>query len=442
MPPWKNRLSSVLFWSVISAAFIGPGTVTTAARAGADFQLQLLWALVFSTIATIVLQEMAARLTLVSDQNLGQVIAKQYRGNTHRVQWFLFLAIALGCAAYQAGNMLGAIAGLTLIFPVNRIWPGLGIALLALLILRQNQPRRIAKTLGILVAIMGILFLYVALQSPVSIIDISRHLLKVELPEGSALLAIGLIGTTIVPYNLFLASGLSAGQSLKEMRGGLIVAVLLGGVISIAILIVGNTVTGTFSFEALAVALENRLGSWATAFFGFGLFAAGLSSSVTAPLATAITGQSLLGRNGTSWGNRSRQFQWSWGAILIIGLLFSLLDIRPIPAIILAQAINAFLLPLVAGFLLLAANDQSLLGAKLVNKLPNNFFGLIVVGVSVFLGIHNLLRLANSWIPVFETDLTWPFWINALISLAITFWLGQLIHKQKRKAAPKGNIPF
>ncbi|MCB0548279.1 MAG: divalent metal cation transporter, partial [Phaeodactylibacter sp.] len=67
----RQGLSSVLFWSIISAAFIGPGTVTTAAKAGASFQLQLIWALAFSIFATIILQEAAARITLASGKNLG-----------------------------------------------------------------------------------------------------------------------------------------------------------------------------------------------------------------------------------------------------------------------------------------------------------------------------------------------------------------------------------
>ena len=116
---WSKGLSSILFWSIISAAFIGPGTVTTAAKAGATFKLDLLWALVFSIIATVILQEAAARITIASGKNLGQIIAIKFKGSAWW-QWFLFLSIAFGCAAYQAGNMLGAISGLILFDAIEK----------------------------------------------------------------------------------------------------------------------------------------------------------------------------------------------------------------------------------------------------------------------------------------------------------------------------------
>ena len=97
-----KRLLSILFWSVIAAAFIGPGTVTTAASAGAQFRYALLWALVFSTLATVVLQEASARVTVVSGYNLGEAIRAQFRGRAvGAVVLVLVLgAIVLGNAAY------------------------------------------------------------------------------------------------------------------------------------------------------------------------------------------------------------------------------------------------------------------------------------------------------------------------------------------------------
>ena len=98
-----RRLAAVMLWSVISAAFIGPGTVTAAAAAGAGFGLQLLWALVFSTVACLVLQEASARLTIVSGLTLGQALRRRYpRGLAGAATVTLVLgAVVLGCAAYE-----------------------------------------------------------------------------------------------------------------------------------------------------------------------------------------------------------------------------------------------------------------------------------------------------------------------------------------------------
>jgi len=413
----RRGISSVLFWSIVSAAFIGPGTVTTAARAGADFGLQLLWTLLFSTLATIVLQEAAARVTIASGKNLGQIIAFKYQATNRGVHWTLFGAIAIGCAAYQAGNLLGALSGLALISSIpSTIFVGL-LGIICFSVLWIGNIKIIARLLGGVVALMGIAFVFVAVQTDVSIAELTSI---PTIPEGSALLVIGLIGTTIVPYNLFLASGISKGQSVLEMRLGIGLAVLIGGLISIAIMVVGTSVPGNFSFENLALALGAKLGTGASIFFGLGLFAAGLSSSVTAPLAAAVTGQSLLQReNADNWSERSRNFRWVWGGVLGTGLLFGLLDVQPIPIIILAQAVNGILLPLVATFLLLTINDLKLFPETYRNGLISNVLLLIIVGVTYFLGLYNVLKAVNRLIPSFTPGEVTAFVLASTVVIVV-----------------------
>ena len=113
----KKCILNILFWSVISAAFIGPGTITTAAKSGAAFGPELLWALLFSTLACLLLQEAAARLTIVSDKNLGQAIVHHFENSKAKIPILLLVlgAIVVGAAAYEMGNLLGAVAGFRLI---------------------------------------------------------------------------------------------------------------------------------------------------------------------------------------------------------------------------------------------------------------------------------------------------------------------------------------
>ncbi len=433
---FKKGILSVLFWSIISAAFIGPGTVTTASSAGAAFQLDLLWALVFSIIATILLQEAAARITIASGKSLGEIIALKYaHGGGRRLKLLLFLAVAVGCTAYQAGNLLGALSGLVL-FGTPQQTPavlGLGIACAGLLWL--GNFRTIAHFLGVIVAFMGLTFLYVSLQIEVDHAALLKAALVPRFPEGSTLLIISLIGTTIVPYNLFLASGISREQSIREMRWGIAVAVLIGGLISVSILVVGTSVSGLFSFESLAQALAERLGSWSIAFFGLGLFAAGFSSSITAPLAAAVTGQSLFGAGNPAWSVQSRNFRLIWISVLTIGLLFGSLDVRPIPVIILAQAINGILLPVVAVFLVLAVNDRNLIPAKYANSAFNNVLMILIVGVTCFLGLNNIWK---AMLRVFPAMDYWPgayainLSLSSLILIALAWRLFRPDHSHPR----------
>jgi Mn2+/Fe2+ NRAMP family transporter len=388
----KNTFQNVLFWSIISAAFIGPGTVTTASKAGASFGLALLWALLFSTLATVILQEAAARITIASGKNLGEIIATKYQQQSgNGLKWTIFFAVAFGCAAYQAGNMLGAISGIELMSDWSPKVMTIIIGVLCAAVLWVGNLKIIAKILGFIVALMGLAFIYVALQTDISASDILKNMTVPNMPEGSSLLVIGLIGTTIVPYNLFLASGISPGQEIKEMRRGIGLAVLIGGIISMAIMIAGTQVSGEFSFAALAKTLDKNLGQGGAIFLGFGLFAAGLSSSITSPLAAAVTAKSLFG-NRENWSTNSVNFRLVWGIVLLIGLGFGISEIKPVPAIILAQAINGALLPIVASFLILVVNDVEVLPKKFLNSHFLNILMLLIVGITGFLGMTNFLK--------------------------------------------------
>jgi manganese transport protein len=393
-----RRLGSVLLWSIIAAAFIGPGTVTTAAAAGAQFGYRLLWALLFSTLATLLLQEAAARLTIASGRTLGQAIRARYRGTAAALPVLLLVlgAVVLGNAAYEAGNILGAAAGAALGIAVPGAAVTLAIGAGAGALLWSGAPRTIARLLSATVAIMGVAFFAAALLlRPDAGAMVSGALLPV-IPAGAGLLVLGLVGTTVVPYNLFLGSGLAVGQSLGEIRFGLTVAVLLGGLISGAVLVVGASLEGAFSFAALAAALSERLGPGAGALMAWGLFAAGFSSATTAPLAAAVTARSLLEDGSGRWGERSWRYRSVWGGVLAVGIVFGLAGVRPIPAILLAQALNGVLLPFVAVFLLLAVNDRRLMGVEGLSSRPGAAALAAVMAVTVVLGAAGVLRAAAA----------------------------------------------
>jgi manganese transport protein len=417
-------LSSVLFWSIISAAFIGPGTVTTTSRAGALYGSKLLWALTFSTLATILLQETAARISIASGSNFGGILARQNRGKQGAmISWMVFVALAFGCAAYEAGNLLGALSGLGLFLDTPRqILTGI-LGLAGAVLLWSGNFLLIARLMGGLVAIMGVAFLYAAFYTPLSTGEILRGALVPSFPSGSALLTIGLIGTTIVPYNLFLGSGIGQGQEIREMRLGIALAVGIGGLISVAILLGGTQVEGEYSFASLSLALENRLGSLGKALFGLGLFAAGFSSAITAPLAAAVTGSSLFEASAPGqWTSRSWRFRLVWGTVLFVGLIFGILDFRPIPVIILAQALNGLLLPVIAAFLLLAANDRSLLG-QYANGWLANILTLAIVGIITLLGLHNIRVALDTVFHLFEEGSSTPYYVIGSISTGAIAWL-------------------
>jgi Mn2+/Fe2+ NRAMP family transporter len=170
----------------------------------------------------------------------------------------------------------------------------------------------------------------------------------------------------------------------------------LGGIFSMAVLIVGTSVISEFSFEELAFALQSKIGITSKYLLGFGLFAAGFTSAVTAPLAVAITLKSLFGnKSPEKWEVSSLNFKVGWMMVLSIGVGFALGNIKPIPAIILAQALNGFLLPFVSIFLFIVVNNKKIVG-KQTNPTLLNVFMIIVIFITLMLGLNSATKAFYS----------------------------------------------
>jgi len=428
-----KRLLLVLFWSVITAAFIGPGTVTTCASAGASHGLALLWALLFSIVACLTLQEASARITVVSGHDLGQAIRSRFVGRATGAFTLLLVlgAIVLGCAAYEAGNIIGAVAGASLGLEVPRSFLTLLTSGAAGALLWFAAIRTVARFLGVIVGIMGAVFLVTAALLAPEPQQILRGLLVPVLPRGSGLLVLGLIGTTVVPYNLFLGSGLARGQSLPELRFGISIAVILGGAISMGVMAVGTAVEGPLSFESLAGALAAHLGEWAVGLFALGLLAAGFSSAMTAPLAAAVTARSLFSRDGASWQERSWRYRIIWLTVLLVGTIFGLSGVQPIPAILLAQALNGVLLPFISVFLMILVNDRTLMGDGGINGRWANVLMGITVTVTVVLGTSGVMRACASAMGISAPGERTLITASSLVALFVGAWIVRLVFRAR-----------
>jgi len=384
--------------AVVAAAFIGPGTVTTATIAGANYGYALVWALAFAVVATLVLQEMSARLGVVGGMGLGEALRARITGRVARLlsAALVLAAILIGNAAYETGNLLGGALGLeALLSGSSRFWgPALGVVAFALL--WTGRYHWVERVLVVMVAVMGVVFLTTAIASGPDLPAFVRGLLPVGLADRRAVLtALGLVGTTVVPYNLFLHASAAherwkSESDLEAARADTAVSVTFGGIVSIAVLVTAAALPATLRVSSagdMAQALQPLLGRWAGAFFACGLLAAGLSSAITAPLAAAFATCGVL---GWSVDLKSPRVRAVWVSVLLAGVVFSLLAVRPIAAIIFAQAANGLLLPVIAGFLLYVVNDRSLLGSR-TNGLVSNLLGGTMVLVAATLGIRSVL---------------------------------------------------
>ncbi len=394
--------------TLVAAAFIGPGTVTICTIAGVNFGFALLWAMVLSILATIVLQEMAARLGIISQKGLSEVIRTEIKHPTLRkfVVVLILSAIVIGNAAYEAGNISGGVLGLETVFTNFKLAVGdssinllpVLIGFIAFVLLYIGNYKFLERTLVGLVLLMSISFLVTAVLTKPDVYLILKGAIAPKFPEGSLLTVIGLVGTTVVPYNLFLHASLvkekwRSHDDLQRAKKDTIISIILGGIVSMAIIISATAIQSSEVTNAadLAKSLAPLFGDFSTYFIAIGLFAAGITSAITAPLAAAYVAKGCLGWDGSL---KSVKFRAVWMIILILGVMFSSLGISPIEIIKFAQVTNGILLPVIAGFLLWIMNKKSLLGEFKNTKLQN-IVGVIIVMFTVFLGLKSIFKVFN-----------------------------------------------
>lgn len=383
----------------MAAAFIGPGTVTACTLAGVAFGYALLWAMLLSIIATIVLQEMSARLGLITQRGLADVIKEELKVPFIRnfVVAIIIGAILIGNAAYEAGNIGGATLGLEAIFGTSfsTFYPSL-VGLLAFLLLFFGNYKLLEKILVSLVILMSMSFVITAFLVRPNVFEILKGLFVPKIPEGSILTIIALVGTTVVPYNLFLHASLvgekwKSKTDLGAVRKDAFISVALGGLVSMCIIIAASSI-GLYEVSGaldLAKALKPLYGDSATYLMGVGLFAAGLTSAITAPLAAAYVANSCFG-----WkvGMEHIKFKLVWMFILGLGVFFLSFGIKPIEIIKFAQVANGILLPVMAIFLLWVANRDAVMGFY-KNTVFHNVLGVILIVLSIILGLKSVLTV-------------------------------------------------
>ncbi|RIV68600.1 Nramp family divalent metal transporter [Flagellimonas aequoris] len=388
---------------LVAAAFVGPGTIAMCTLAGARFGYALIWALLISIIATIVLQGMAGRIGLVTQKGLVDVVREQLRTPWVRnaVLAVVLGAILIGNAAYEGGNIGGATLGLEQIFPnpqMRPFFPALiGIAIFCLLWFSNYKV--LERIFVGLVALMGVSFIICALMTKPSLSRILEGMFVPSFPQDSLLTVVALVGTTVVPYNLFLHASLvrekwKSQSDLKVVKWDTIISIALGGLVSMAILITASAAPISDMNNAMDMAkgLEPLFGKMALYFMAIGLLAAGVTSAITAPLAAAYVASSCFGWEG---GMQDKRFKFTWAFVLLCGIIFLSFDIKPIQVIQFAQVANGVLLPVMALLLLWVVNKKAVMGENR-NTLLQNVLGMAIVAFAIFLGTKSILKVMGT----------------------------------------------
>ncbi|WP_309614374.1 Nramp family divalent metal transporter [Flavobacterium sp.] len=306
---------------LISVGYMDPGNWATDIAGGSQFGYALLWVLLMSNIMALLLQSLSARLGIVTQRDLAQASRETY---PPFINYILYFLAEIAIAACDLAEVLGMAIGLNLLFDISLI-QGVMITVLdtfLLLFLINKGIRKMEAFIIALVMIIGFSFIFEMIFAQPEVGKILTGLIP-SLPNENALyIAIGIIGATVMPHNLYLHSSLVQTRKFDRSKAGIkqalkynfidsTIALNLAFFVNAAILILGAAVfyqNGMFDVAEIQDAhkfLEPLLGTkWAPILFAVALIAAGQSSTITGTLAGQIVMEGYLNLRIQPWVRR------------------------------------------------------------------------------------------------------------------------------------------
>lgn len=306
---------------LISVGYMDPGNWATDLAGGSQFGYTLLWVLLMSNIMALLLQSLSARLGIVTQRDLAQASRETY---SKPVNYVLYFLAEIAIAACDLAEILGMAIGLNLLFDISLI-NGVLITVLdtfLLLFLINKGMRKMEAFIIALVAIIGFSFVFEMIFAEPNVTEVFRGLIPSMPNEAALYIAIGIIGATVMPHNLYLHSSLvqtrkfdrsdkGIKQALKYNFMDTAIALNLAFFVNAAILILAaatfykNGLHEVAEIQDAHKLLEPLLGTqWAPILFAVALIAAGQSSTITGTLAGQIIMEGYLNLRIQPWVRR------------------------------------------------------------------------------------------------------------------------------------------
>ncbi len=318
---WRKLFAFLGPAYLVSVGYMDPGNWATDIAGGAQFGYKLIWVLLMSNLMALLLQSLSARLGIVRQLDLAQASRSSYHPVVNFSLWIL---AEIAIAATDLAEVLGMAIGLQLLFGLPLIW---GVTLtvldtLIILVLQSYGMRKIEAFIIALVAIIGVSFLFEMIWARPDLGELAKGFIP-SLPSDAALyIAIGIIGATVMPHNLYLHSSLVQTRRIDTSERGIwsalkynlidsTIALNAAFFVNAAILILAASTffrAGMYEVSDIQDAykfLSPMLGNqWASILFGVALIAAGQSSTITGTLAGQVVMEGYLNLRIAAWMRR------------------------------------------------------------------------------------------------------------------------------------------
>ena len=388
---------------IACVAYIDPGNFATNIAGGAKFGYTLVWVIVASNLMAMLIQTLSAKLGIATRRNLPEVCRENFSRRTSIGLWIQAEGIAM---ATDLAEFLGAALGFHLLFG----WPLFpsavltGVAAFAILGLQRWGFRPLEAVIAVLVGIIGACYLAELVFADPDLVQVGKHAI---LPgfEGSEslLLAVGILGATVMPHVIYLHSALTqdrivaensedARTLLRYTRIDVIVAMTIAGLINMSMLVMAAATffrTGREDVDSLEGAhqtLEPILGGASSVLFALALLTSGLSSSAVGTLAGQVVMQGFIRRQIPVWVRRA--------VTMIPAFVVIALGLNPSRTLVISQVVLSFGIPFALVPLVWFTSRKHLMG-PLVNRRITTAAAAVVAGLIIALNVFLLAQTFN-----------------------------------------------
>ncbi len=428
---WRTLLAFIGPAYLVSVGYMDPGNWATDIAGGSQFGYQLIWVLLMSNLMALLLQTLAARLGIVKGWDLAQASRQQY-AKWANISLYAFAEIAI--AACDLAEIIGMAIGLSLLFDLPLMY-GVLITVLdtfLLMFLLNKGVRKLEAFILVLISIIGISFITQMLIVKPDASDIVKGFMPQSLSGNALYIAIGIIGATVMPHNLYLHSALVQTRKFGKDDVGIkraikfnfidsTIALNLAFFVNSAILILAATAfykNGYFQVADIQDAhklLTGIFGSLAPSLFAIALIAAGQSSTITGTLAGQIVMEGYLNLRISPWLRRIVT-----RVIAIVPAIFTIFyfgEDKVGELLILSQVILSIQLGFAVIPLIHFNSSKKVMGKFVINK----YVKVLAWVAAIIIVSLNIKLIGEELIKFFDTPIGELFYVRLIVLIIVLY---------------------
>jgi manganese transport protein len=390
---------------IASIAYIDPGNYATNIQAGAKYGYELLWVVLVANLIAMLFQALSAKLGIVTGRNLAEHCREYF---PRPVVWAMWVVSEIAAMATDLAEFLGGAIGLSLLLHMPLI-AGMAVTALVtygILMFERSGFRPIELIIASLIAVIGLCYLIELFIAPIDWGAAARSVVTPRIADGQALmLAVGIIGATVMPHAIFLHSGLTQARTpvhndderrrvLRFSNREVVVALAVAGLINMAMVLMASSAfhaghSDVAEIETAYHTLTPLLGGAASVLFLISLIASGISSSAVGTMAGQIIMQGFVRFRIPVW---LRRLVTMLPAFVVVGL-----GVDSTQALVVSQVVLSIALPLPMIALVFFSSRAAVMGAFANSALTN---AAAIGGAAVVLVLNAFLIVQTLGVPI------------------------------------------